>query len=49
MFFSSSSFSKIADMKFVLKPNIKKEKQRAARWEEIKIISFVTSGRYKPN
>lgn len=49
MVFSSNSFSKIADMKFVLKPNMKKDKQRAARWEEIKINSFVTSGRYKPN
>lgn len=47
--FSSSSFSKIADMKFVLKQNMKKDEQGAGRWEEIKLKSSMTFGRCEPN
>lgn len=49
MFFSFSSFSKIADMKFVLKQNMKKDEQGAGRWEEIKLTSSMTFGRCEPN
>lgn len=49
MFFSSSSFSKIADMKFVLKQNMKKDEQGAGRWEEIKLKSSMPFGRCEPN